>query len=476
MQSSIKRGTISISLYSIVFMVTGYAINFWLARLFGPTDYGNFGIIITLVSLVNLICAAGIPQALAKYAAHNEADMYPLLKSGLILQTVFTLVLSLILIVSANLISTLLNDKSLAPHFVLSALSFPLYGILMTYSGLYNGLHLFEKQALLNIFYSTIRLVSILVLAYLFHLTGVIIGLIISPLISLIVGIKLPYLKVKPFPYRMLLSFAFPLICFAFLSIIFQSIDLYFVKSLLISELDPGYYTANQNISRIPYFALGAFSVVLFPSISRNLAQKQIEKIRFLIHKSLRLILILLIPGTLLIAATSEQIIHLLYSTAYLPAAPSLSILIFASGFLTVFTVLANILNGAGEPKKSLWISALGVAITTFSCLFMVPKYGLVGAALSTTLGSFVAMVIATYFVYKRFRALIPINSVLKIILASLVIYFLTKIISVPVILLPLLYIILFGIYIFMLILLKEVTKDDWKQIRGLIPTWIPFV
>lgn len=471
-----RYGLLYLSISSSLFLISGYIINIWLGRYLGPMSYGVYGIVISLMSIINLVQTTGLPQSLSKYLAENEEKFEEILKSGLILQIVSTFIITIFYFIFSGLIASILKDSSLTPYLQLSAFIFPFYGIYSIYTGYYNGLHNFKRQAVIGIIYSVAKTFFVISLALIFGIKGAISGFIIAPLFAILTGLKLPKLSASIFPYKKLILFSLPILGFAFLATLLQSMDLYFIKALLASDADPGYYTANQNISRIPYFALSAFALVLFPSISRGAAEKNIIKIRSLIHKSLRIILILLIPGTLLISVTSAQIINLLYSKVYLPAAPSLSVLIFGIGFLTVFTVLANILNGAGEPKKSLWIAGLGVVITAFSCLFMVPKYGLVGAALSTTLGSFVAMVIATYFVYKRFQALVPIKSVIKILFSSFVIYFMAKMITIPILLLPILYVFLFAVYIGILIILKEITFEDWKQVKSLIPSWVPFV
>jgi stage V sporulation protein B len=469
MNNSLSKGAMYLTISSIIFTISGYLVNIILGRSLGPVDYGIYGIIISLMTVVNIVQTAGLPRALSKYIAQDENNKDSILKSGLILQFISTAIITITFFLLSEPIALLLNDSSLTPYIKLSSLIFPFYGIYALYSGYYNGMHDFKKQALIISTYSIFKTISVVGLAFIFHIQGAIGGFIIAPLVALVSGIKFPSAS-KVFSYKKLILYSLPLLGFAFLSTLLQSVDLYFIKALSISDKDPGYYTANQNIARLPFFALSAFSLILLPSISKYVSLKENEKIREILHKSLRMTFLLIIPGTLLVSVTSGSIIHLLYSSEYLPAAPSLSILIFAFGFLTIFTILANILNGAGAPWKSLGTAALGLTFTAFSCLFMIPKYGLVGASLSTTIGSFAAMISAAYFVYQRFHALVPIKSTLKITLAALLIAAIAGFVSLPVALLPLLYVTLFIIYIFILVVFKEVTREDFKQLRSLLP------
>ncbi len=470
MKISAAKGAFYLSISSIFILISGYASNIWLGRNLGPEAYGIYGVVISLTVFVNTLQISGITQAASKFVSEGKSDPNSILKTALLLQTVLTLVLTSIFFVFAEFIASLLGDLSLVPFIKLSSFIFPLYGFYALFSDYYNGLHYFREQAIMNILYSLFKAIAIIVLAYLFHIQGAIIGFIIAPFIALVIGFRVPTTKSNMFPPMRLIKYALPLVGFALLLMTLQSMDLFLIKVLSSKSEDPGFYTANQNIARIPFFALNAFSVVIFPSISMNESMKLHEQSRKLIHSSLRMIMLVLIPITFLISATSGQILELLFSKLYLPAASSLSILIFATAFLTLLFVMSNILNGAGEVKKSFWTVAFGVIITILLCFFMIPKYGLIGAALSTTVGSLVAMTLATCFVYRIFHALVSIMSITKIAFASLIVSLISYFMKLPLILMPFEYLFLFGIYLLLLKFMGEISVNDWSQVKLFLP------
>ena len=53
------------------FAASGYAIHIGLVRLLGPSDYGIYAVVISLMTMVNLILTTGILQAVSKYLAHD---------------------------------------------------------------------------------------------------------------------------------------------------------------------------------------------------------------------------------------------------------------------------------------------------------------------------------------------------------------------------------------------------------------------
>jgi len=54
-----------------------------------------------------------------------------------------------------------------------------------------------------------------------------------------------------------------------------------------------------------------------------------------------------------------------------------------------------------------------------------------------------------------------------------MLIYFLARVIIVPTLILPLLYIVMFAVYGVILYLFKEITKDDITLVSEMIPGWL---
>lgn len=471
MATSIKKGLVYLSVSSGIFVVAGYVVNLWLGRYLGPVNYGMYGVVISLMSMVNLVQSAGLPNAVSKYIAEDESNADGILAKGLTLQTVATIIITFTYFLLSAFIANLLQDRSLIPYIQLSAFILPAYGIFNLYVGYYNGLHRFGRQALLSIAYSVVKIIAVVGLSSVLFLTGALAGFIIAPAIALATGFRLPKRFDTDFPAKKLILFSLPLIGFALFSTLQQSVDLYLIKALSVSAKDPGYYTASQNIARISFFGLSAFSIVLFPSISRSVGQKNIEKTKDLINRSLRYVLMILLPITLMISATSGNIIKLLYSSSYLPAQESLSILVIGFAFLTIFGVCANILNGAGSPRLSMAIALLSAGLSALLCLILIPSMGIAGAAWATTAGGFVSVLLAASQVYRKFRRLVSPVSILRILFASIVLYAIARFFQPGSIMLPVFYLLLFVLYVLLLTLIGEITAKDWNTLKRLLPS-----
>ena len=185
----------------------------------------------------------------------------------------------------------------------------------------------------------------------------------------------------------------------------------------------------------------------------------------------MRYLLMFLIPLILLVSATSESLVSLFYSSAYLPASPPLSILVFGLGFFTILSIMTTIITASGRPRVSMLIALALVPLCVVFNMFLIPIYQLEGAALATTVTSLLGMCFAAGYVFKRFKTLINAKSFVKICAASIVIYVIALSLSLPLFLLPLLYIFLFALYFGILSLMQELSKEDIETFKRIIFT-----
>jgi O-antigen/teichoic acid export membrane protein len=469
--SNTIRGAIYLTLSAFLFMLSGYIANIWLGRHFGPKIYGQYGVVIALLSLVNIMQSAGLPQALAKFTSENPSKKDSILKSSLIIQIISTCILTILFYLLSPILAKLLNDESLTKYLQLSALVFPIYGIYSVYVGYYNGIHKFGKQATLNSIYASVKVVSIIVFSIFFYINGALIAFIIAPLIALFFGIHIPSNVNKVFPFTKLIRFSIPIIIFSVFTTLFLSLDLFFVKSMMSSQsTNAGYYIAAQNIALIIYFCTSAASSVILPSISRKLSLGQNGIASLLINNSLKYTILILAPSVALMAATSTQLINTIYSSRYSTSASSLQILLVAYIFLAVFVLFANVLNGASKPYKAVMSAIPGLIIQSLLCIYLIPRFGLNGAAIATLIGASISVLIIGLYIKQLLNLHYPIKIIVKIIILSIVIYILSIWLNPSLLALPFMYIIIACIYIYTLIITNTINYDEKMLIKNLIP------
>ena len=100
----------------------------------------------------------------------------------------------------------------------------------------------------------------------------------------------------------------------------------------------------------------------------------------------------------------------------------------------------------------------------------LTPSLKLIGAALSMSIGSFTAMLLAGYYLISQYKGIIPFISLIRTVSISSVIYLFSVNIDTSAFTLPLLIIGIFSVYIIALIITKEITNKDLNIVYEILP------
>jgi stage V sporulation protein B len=125
--------------------------------------------------------------------------------------------------------------------------------------------------------------------------------------------------------------------------------------------------------------------------------------------------------------------------------------------------VLSFALNGANLvkiPMKLSFFGFLGMIVLNF---LLIPKWELIGAALSTTIISFLLMMAILFFTKKHFNVHIPLRTFFFSLVASLTIFSLSRLLPLGSLNFIISGIILFFGYFGLLQIFGELKRSDWE-------------
>lgn len=470
----------------IIFNIAGYVIHSSVGRILGPADYGRYSIIVTMTTMIIILIGNGIPTAMSKYLAEifesAPEKIMGIKYKAMRMQAMLMLGVTALFFFSSPLLAWALDDATLTPLFQLSSLIIPTFAAASFYFYYYTGLHFFRLQAILKTTRALARIVFIISFAYFFGVQGAVSGYIAAPLFVFTIALLCDiFITHKYFPAtkqaknetidfsgKTLLTYAWPLTLFLLFYEFILTLDLYFVKSLLQSDYLTGIYNAAITVGRIPYYLFYTLTIILLPAISKTTAERNTEETKNLVNKSLRLMTLLLFPFVTLMIAYSTQILNLFYGEKYLDAAAPMNIFTIGVGFLTVFYVLSFALNGANLvkiPMKLSFFGFLGMIILNF---LLIPKYALIGAALSTTIISLLLMIAILIYTEKHFTARLPMRTIALSFISSLLITLLAKFLPHGTITFIISGACLFVFYFILLRLFGELKPSDWAPFAKL--------
>jgi len=419
---TVSQGTLYLTIANIIFLISGYIIHIGIGRLLGPDSYGVYALIISIATIFNLFLVIGIPQAVAKFSAEDHTRAREVLRSGLILSFLMSAIMSVGLLLLAPTFADLLHDNSLIPYIQLISILIITSGPLVIIGGYYNGIQDYRTQSLLNILYYILKPAFSFVFVFGgLALWGAVLGFVLSPIIPFILGLFVigyfPIISARNFPFKKILAFSMPIMILSAIVNLILTLDLFFIKSILVDNQIAGYYSAASQIARIPYVIVWGVSFAIFPAVAACLLN--LEKIRDYISESLRYTLLLIIPFTVILAVTATPLISLIYSPKYAPGGLPLEILFFGMGFFGLFFMLVMIISSCNRPYLAMSLSFLVLVIDFCANWLLVPIMGMSGGALATTIASASGAALSWLYLYNKYGAVVPGMSLLKIFIST---------------------------------------------------------
>ena len=474
------RGTVFITLAKIWFMISGYGIHFVLARLLGPEQYGIYQVVTGIVSIINAVVVTGTYQTVSKHISPEPFKAGSIKAKSLRLQALIGGGIALGFFLLAPVVARLLNDVRLTPFLRIAALITLSYSFYAVYTGYFNGLKRFLAQATLDITYSTFKLTFVVLFVWLgFGVAGGVGGFVLAAAsvlaVSAIAGRGGE--KNGTVGTRELLAFQANLIFFTLVFNLLQKVDLILIKSMSspvaeIASTNAGYYGAAINLANLTYQIIISVTFVIFPLISASTFESDQEKTRSYISNTLRYSLMIMALVSTLFAANANEVISVVYKSEFLAASPALSVVSYGMLLFGALYVVTTVISASGRPSVSLRLGLLSLVVSIVLNALLIPSYGIVGAAIGTSVAMFAGVTAGVVYLVRRFGPIVPMASVFRIGLCAGVVAVLSLLYSSQSRLMTVAQLgVLSLVYIAGLLFSRELSRDDLKAARHVIST-----
>ncbi len=449
---TVGRGVIYITAAKIWFLVVGYVLIFVLPRIFkwtsggdaeqGQALFGTYKIVFMGVSFINNGIITGTIQAVSKFTSEDESNAGAVRRTGLKVQGALGIILAVIYIGFADFIARILGSPDLALLMRVTAGIIVAYSLYAVYIGSFNGRRLFNRQALFDVIYATIKTALIIGLAAAgFEVLGTVLGFLIAAVVIAIAASIFSSAASKgTFPAKPYIAFAAKLIIYTFILNLVMSLDLFLLKGIAsksaialgqsheaasqASKVLAGRYGAIQGLAFIPYQAILSIAFVAFPMISKVTFSRDAEKTRIYVLKTMRFTTILIVGLAAVFAAVPGQAIGFVFEPEYLVAKDALGILSIGIAAFGLMVVSNTILNGAGLPYKAMAVIVVALLALIGSVYGFLSMAGpgpeaLAATAMGSTLGMFLGLLISGIVVYRCLGAFWPWLTVLRVVIAA---------------------------------------------------------
>lgn len=485
----VLRNTFWIYIFAYLTAIFGYLIRIVLSKGLSIEEYGFFYALLGFFGLLSIFCDLGFTQTLNYYGTkfYEQKDfkkIKTLFYYTFFIQMFISLVLSTIIFFIAN--SLIINYFNYDPAKAIYLKFALIYFIFMNISSpiitLFHINQNYFKDNLLNFVRTSIALfLSCSIYFFSDNLKIAVLSWGFAYVVIFLLAIYLAYkeypqIKSEKFGYdkelfKKIWAYSWPLALSSGAILLLDRIDIQIITYFrTLGEV--ALYSNAMSIANIIIFAIGPISTMIMSFSTKLIESKQMMELNYFIGKIYELIIFFGIPFIFVFILFPKEIIFVLYGQNYVAAASSLQILSIGMLFSLFATINISILSAMGKVKKRLKIMYIIAAVNLTLGLILIPKLGINGAAIATSISFFLMFLFSFYDsdgnrilnlpIKKMFLPKIILLNIIFIILIILLkktinlqVFFKTAIISS----------IAFGIYFFLGYLLKIYTIDEIKEL-----------
>lgn len=381
--------------------------------------YGEVAIGLTILTVLAIVTRLGLDNGVARiaprYEGANRRDVYLTIYSSL---AISTLLGSLVLLLLAENLAGFLGNPGLAPVFQVIAVGVPSIPLMRISIGVVRAEGQSAPKVIVqNLAHPITRIGFVAAVA----LTGaspirIAMAYVASHWFAalLATGFALRASNILAISdrwaprHREVLRFSLPLMLSASMAFVMGNTDnlmiQYFRNSGAVGIYDIA-YTLGQTLT----IALGAFSFLFLPNVSKLHAEEKWDEIHHLYQLVTKWIIFITLPGFLLFTVFPNAIIRNTFGPNYVDGAPVLVIIAMTYFVRAGVGPNSGLLEAVGETDyilKGNVIAAIGNVILNF---FLIPTFGVIGAA-AASFTSFTALNLIYSYRLWQISGLVPVN------------------------------------------------------------------
>ncbi len=392
--------TFLVRVLSLFFSIVNAAI---IARLLGPEGKGMLALALLVPGMLGLFLSGGIEVANVYFAGSRRLDV-PTLSANSVAFTILATIVGLGLVFALGAAGWLKVIVPGVPAWILfiAMLGFPISLLNGFFSTILQGLQRIVTLNLISLFngFLTLILTLMLVVALRFGLIGALVATLLSGVLSLIVlvfflrregGVLIP--RWERSVVRSTLSFGLKGQIGNMLQFFNYRLDMFILNGFL-GPANVGIYAVSVKLAELLWYLPNAVGFVIFPkaAASRPEEMNRFTPRVFLITLGLTAL------GGLCLTLVGRPAIDLVFSSAFAAAYVPMLLLLPGVVLLGGAKVLTNEIAGRGYPHYNSINSGLALVITVVLDLLLIPRYGVVGAALASSVAYIVVFLTAIGF------------------------------------------------------------------------------
>lgn len=406
LRAQLLRGGVGSLTVKLASVLLGFVLAVILARTLGPEQYGVYGFVLTLVTLIAIPAQVGLPHLVVRETAKAATSRdWALMRGIWRWATRYVAVTSLVLLLAVGVALYLAGHYLSEARYWALIIAFPLIPLIALGNIRGAALRGLRRVVLGQLPEKVIRTVVLILLALAFLTWGVGAGYdftastalalyVAAAAIAFLTGAWLLW-RARPEGVVLERSIrtegrewqraVLPLALITGVQVLNSHVDVLFL-GLLRSDEEVGLYRVVIQLGNLVIFGLTAINMVLHPHISRLHQQGNREALQRMVTNSARVILLLALPPVFLFVLFGEWVLILAFGEDYTSAHVALSILALGQLINAGMGSVGALLNMTGHERDTMRGMLIALALNVSLNLLLIPPFGIEGAAFATAL------------------------------------------------------------------------------------------
>ena len=390
----------------ILRLIIGFFVGIYIARYLGPDRFGILNYSFSYVALFSSIASLGLDEIVISDILKGNANQKAILGTSFILKVIASIIIVLVICISF--------------YFQINSPIVNTYILILSFSTVFQSFNVIDLffqskvKAKFSVIANFINLAlnSIIRLLLIFYQASLIYFVISYLLDTVFISIGLftfyknqnnpNFFKYFDFKIaRNLLSRSWPLIFSGLVIVIYMRVDQIMIKQMLGFK-SVGAFSIAVKLTELWYFIPAAIGSSVFPAIV-NSKESNDGKYYFRIYSLLSFMVLFTIIVSVPTICFSDFLISSLYGVEYKDAIPVLKIYIWATVFVSIGIVSSKWFILENLNKITLYRCIIGVIVNILLNFWLIPIFGIAGAAFSTVISQFIQSYFSNIF-FSRTR------------------------------------------------------------------------
>jgi O-antigen/teichoic acid export membrane protein len=389
-------------------IVIGMLLLSVLGKYLGDKGFGDYTLLTLFPTVLLTFLTLGVNTSTIYFVSRKEVDLNTVFNNNIIIGTLLSIISILVGLIAIMIFSEQLFKETPTALVYLSLMAVPFLFLREYFQTVFQGLQDFKAFNTLMVQnqLSILSFAFILVIIFDYGLRGALLAFILGNAITVVTMIfKLVRHHSVSFKwnsfsweyFKKSVNYGLKAHVSNFASFLNYR-TVVFILGYFSTGSAVGRYSAAMNLGeRLSIFAV-SFSSVLYPKISSTNSEADRNRITSIVSRNVFLITILM---AMVAFVLSDFIVYMIFNKSFTETPLLLKIMLPGFALLAVEKVLSNDIAGRGRPELNMWLSIYNVLFNVILNLFMVPAFGVIGAAVSTTITYFFSFILKI-IIFKR--------------------------------------------------------------------------